>query len=99
MKIKASKTSRGFSRLDFTDLYGTECSLQQSSLAECRTPGASAVWLGCNDADPKVMVSGKGWQPVPLPEGTVCNTRMHLDPTMVKQLIKRLQKWVDTGKF
>jgi hypothetical protein len=36
------KTQRGFERIAFKDLYGAECSLQQSSLATL-----DAIWLGC----------------------------------------------------
>ena len=41
--MKLEKTDRGFSRGDFKDLYGEECSIQESSLAT-----ESAIWLGCN---------------------------------------------------
>lgn len=37
-------TERGFSRIDFDDLYGERCSLQKSSLAT-----EDAIWLGQND--------------------------------------------------
>ena len=39
-------TGRGFEILTFSDRYGVECQLQQSSLAEFEPPGSSAVWLG-----------------------------------------------------
>ena len=39
MKIK--KTARGFERINFIDLHGSKCSLQQSSLAT-----DEAIWLG-----------------------------------------------------
>ena len=41
--IKMEKTERGFLRGEFTDRYGHECSIQESSLAteEC-------IWLGCD---------------------------------------------------
>jgi hypothetical protein len=57
--MKVDHTSRGFQIIEFTDIYGIECSLQQSSLA---TP---AVWLGPNEANPKCLIPGKSWQPVP----------------------------------
>lgn len=38
------KTERGFSRVDFDDLYGDRCSLQKSSLAS-----EDAIWLGQNE--------------------------------------------------
>lgn len=76
------KTIRGFGRIDFLDVNGVACSLQQSSAILGNNyydrPGASAVWLGCNDADPQVL-GPNGWQPVPMPEGYTANMRMHLD--------------------
>ena len=39
-------TNRGFEFIEFKDICGETCSLQQSSIALCATPGASAVWLG-----------------------------------------------------
>ena len=47
---------RGFELLRFSDRYGVQCSLQQSSLAEFEPPGTSAVWLGIND---KEAINGK----------------------------------------
>lgn len=44
MKIKLYKTQRGFLRGDFTDLYGSKCSIQESSLADI-----SALWLGVHE--------------------------------------------------
>jgi hypothetical protein len=38
---KISKTARGFAIKTFTDYYGSECSLQKSSLADI-----DCVWLG-----------------------------------------------------
>jgi len=43
-------TARNFEIINFKDRYHTSCSLQQSSLAESEQPGASAVWLGVDDA-------------------------------------------------
>ena len=73
-------TSRGFERIDFKDHYGVGCSLQASSLAIYATPGTSAVWLGCNDANPRVLVPGQSWQPVKMPADYLADTRM--DPTV-----------------
>ena len=39
-------TERGFEIVEFSDLSRASCSLQQSSLAQYKDPGASAVWLG-----------------------------------------------------
>ena len=39
--LKLTETHRGFALANFTDLYGAECSIQKSSLAEL-----DAIWLG-----------------------------------------------------
>ena len=41
--MKVEKTERGFSIVEFIDLYGKQCSLQESSLAT-----DDAIWLGRN---------------------------------------------------
>lgn len=88
------KTERGFARIDFEDLYGIACSLQKSSLAT-----ADAIWLGCNDADPKVLIAGAGWQPIRMPDEYVANTRMHLSREQVIELLPHLQKFAETGEI
>lgn len=40
-KLKIKRTERGFAIAEFTDLYGSECSIQESSLAT-----EAAIWLG-----------------------------------------------------
>lgn len=42
--MKITTTSRGFRRAEFSDKYGDECSIQESSLAT-----EHAIWLGCNE--------------------------------------------------
>jgi len=91
MTMQLCATSRGFARIEFTDRYGVPCSLQESSLAT-----EAAIWLGCNEADPKHLVSGQGWVPVAMPAEYVANTRMHLTRDQVVELIAVLQRWVDT---
>lgn len=44
LDLKFSRTCRGFKLIEFADLYGQSCSLQQSSLAE-----DDAIWLGANE--------------------------------------------------
>lgn len=90
---KVKKTNRGFPCVDFTDRYGVKCSLQESSLAT-----EAAIWFGCNEASPQVHVNGN-WQPVPLPGGTVCNTRMHLTREMVEELLPYLKRFACTGQI
>ena len=42
--LKLRRTERGFARADFEDLYGSKCSIQQSSLAT-----DDAIWLGVHE--------------------------------------------------
>jgi len=97
-----STTNRGFGIGTFTDLYGVECSLQQSSLAS-----QPAIWLGVNDPNPRIMASDAsmhgihtdqkvGWVPYPMPDEVLCNTRMHLSRDMVKDLAVELLNWLHT---
>lgn len=85
--MKITKTARNFEIIEFKDLYGEPCSLQQSSLAKYVKPGSSAVWLGCmkNSVHP---VTGEQMSP-----------RMHLDRKLVRQLVTRLQHWLKNGSF
>jgi hypothetical protein len=83
-------TQRGFWKVEFTDLYGSECSLQESSLA---TEGA--IWFGINSGgafelkppysknrnDPDVDTGG----------------RMHLSQGQAAALLPLLQHFVETG--
>lgn len=94
MSLVPGQTNRGFTTFRFADRNGVECSLQASSIAT-----ESCIWLGCNKADPQVMVPGHGWAPVPLPEGTVCCTRMHLTQAQVAELLPALTHFVETGEL
>lgn len=47
MKLKLEPTQRGFARADFEDLYGSHCSIQESSLAT-----EAAIWLGVHEGSP-----------------------------------------------
>ena len=87
-----SNTERGFAIARFADLYGIECSAQDSSLAT-----EAALWLGPSAANPKRLVAGKGWQDAPLPDDVSCTTRMHLNEAQARELIVVLQRFVDTG--
>lgn len=99
------KTQRGFSYNKFEDLYGQLCSIQKSSLAT-----KDAIWLGVDDAQPKIMASEAhkvgvdttettGWVPYPIPEEVLLSTRMHLSREQVAELLPILQKFVDTGRI
>lgn len=96
--------------MNFKDHYGVPCSLQASSLAIYCKPGTSAVWLGCDDAQPKIMASDAarlgiktdapcGWIPYPIPDEVLLSTRMHLNREQVAGLIAHLQSWLDRDTF
>lgn len=102
---RVKKTNRGFEIMEFTDLYQCPCSLQQSSLAN-----GQCLWLGTSDAQPKVMAvkagsvgvqttETTGWVSYPIPEDVLLSTRMHLNRRMVKALVHRLNRWLETGSF
>lgn len=95
------KTNRGFTYGDFTDAYGKECSLQESSLAA----EEGHVWFGCDEIELKRFEPGKGWTDVDLrmdgPNGVnhSANTRMHLSQSMVRELLPALQYFAETGRL
>lgn len=106
---KQKKSGRGFPLVEFKDFYDIPCSIQASSLAIYEQPGTSAIWLGCDGAQPKVLASEAakfgvetdqktGWVEYPIPEGVLMTTRMHLDRKQVKALIGHLQTWLDSDK-
>ena len=90
--MKVRKTERGFVVGEFKDSKGCECSLQESSIATER-----AVWLGIDDADPQILLPERGWSIVPFPEGTLFNTRMHLNQKNVQQLLPYLKYFARFG--
>jgi len=91
--MEMKKTERGFSVIEFPDRYGVGCSLQESSADE------PCIWLGPNDANPQMLIPGKGWTPVAFPEDTLFDTRMHLTQEQVKELLPHLKKFVETGSI
>ena len=101
--ITKETTSRGFAIGKFADLYGAECSIQKSSLAN-----DDAIWLGVDNANPQLLASEAeahgivtakttGWIPYPISEDVLLTTRMHLSRDQAAELIPILQKFVDTG--
>jgi hypothetical protein len=92
--VAETKTERGFTLIEFTDRNGVECSLQKSSLAT-----EDAIWLGCNKADPRVLVHNEGWKSIPMPQDFIANTRMHLTREQVSDLMPFLQRFIDTGEL
>jgi hypothetical protein len=73
--MEITHTSRGFELIHFMDRYGLECTLQQSSAADCELPGSSAIWLGAGEE------------------------RMHISREQLKELMRHLWAWVETGSF
>ena len=47
--MKKSKTERGFSFVEFDDIYGQICSIQESSLAT-----RDAIWIGVDNTGPSM---------------------------------------------
>lgn len=90
--MKKDKTTRGFAIIEFKDRNGEDCSIQKSSVAT-----EDCIWIGNNEANPKVLIHGKGWQPVEIPSDVSLNTRMHLSQDQVKELLPILQHFVKTG--
>lgn len=98
LKVKIKTTYRGFALIEFNDLYGTQCSMQKSSLAN-----DEAIWLGIDDADPKIMASktiegGTGWVKYPISEDVSLSTRMHLNRQQAKDLVSLLNVFIETGE-
>lgn len=91
--MKITKTNRNFDIIDFTDSYGTECSLQKSSLAF-----EDRIWLGTNDGKPQIQTP-EGFKPYTLPDKVLLSTRMHLTRKQVKQLLPFLKKFAKTGEL
>lgn len=94
--MEKSTTNRGFEYIEFTDDYGQKCSIQESSSVTPR------IWIGVNDANPRVMASDAeklgietdqttGWIPFPIPDQVLLTTRMHLSKQGLRQLIDQLE--------
>ena len=108
MRIKTSKTARGFGLVEFTDTKGASCSIQKSSAA-CE----DCIWFGIDDADPQIMArdairlglkpeeggeKDNGWVPFAVPGEVLFTTRMHLNREQVKAILPILKQFVKTGK-
>lgn len=97
MKIKNDVTVRGFRINKFVDLSGSECSIQESSLAT-----DYAIRIGMTEAKPiitakKLRDDLTGCINYPVPDDVSIQSMMHLNREQVKELIPILQKFVDTG--
>ena len=97
--MEVGATQRGFELIEFDDLYGVKCSLQQSSLAT-----EDALWFGPTDAEPKIMASktsegGTGWVPYQISDDVMLSTRAHLSRPMAEQLVAHIQIWLQSGSL
>ena len=90
--IELDQTERGFSLGNFKDANGVECSIQDSSVAT-----EPMLWLGPNGPNPKVLVFNEGWVPAEIPDGIECTTRMHLTSDQCVELVKVLNRFIETG--
>lgn len=105
-ELTIGKTERGFVVIAFTDSYDTPCSLQKSSVADYE-----AVWLGVNEADPKIKARDaarlglpthgqiNGWVAYHVPEEVLMTTRMHLTQKQVIALLPYLIKFAAEGEL
>lgn len=57
---------------------------QPCSIQESSLATQAAIWLGCDEG---LHAEGR------------CMARMHLDRKLVKELIRRMQTWLDTGEL
>jgi len=100
-----TRTNRGFRLYKFSDRDGYKCSLQKSSIAT-----EHCVWLGIDDAEPKVLHSDAkkvgvdtdkdcGWVDYPIPEEVLLNTRLHLTQQQARAVAKQLFYFAETGEL
>lgn len=97
MQLQQTTTDRGFSLIEFKDLYENRCSIQESSIIDI-----PAIWLGVTNANPQIMAEktpagGVGWVPYGIPNDVLLTTRMHLTQEQVRDLLPVLQHFADTG--
>lgn len=92
--MKRTESARGFALYHFKDRYNQRCSIQKSSIGT-----EHCIWLGTDDADPKILIPGKGWTPYPFLEDVLFSTRMHLSQKQVKKLLPILERFVKTGEI
>jgi len=110
---EVEQTHRGFDVIHFDDGNGERCSVQCSSAIDdteqgLNQPGSSFLWIGPDDANPKIMASKAamhgvkttattGWVPYPVPDEVLMNTRMHLHREHVQELVQVLNRWLESG--
>ena len=102
------KNERGFEMQHFSDDYGIDCSIQESSAVEAH------IWLGVHR--PRVYIAYKdakaagldlkkdypetndyGVCTIPIPEKAIIESRMHLNRTQARELAKKLNYFARTG--
>lgn len=107
--MQTRENARGFEIAEFVDTHGVGCSIQQSS-AIGPEGTASFLWIGPNQANPRIMASQAakhgvetteitGWVPFPVPDGVLMNTRMHVDRKQVEDIVAHLMTWLRTGSL
>lgn len=113
--MDVTTTNRGFELIQFRDGNGKQCSIQQSSAIDSTAdglvfPGSSYLWIGVDDASPRIMASEAaehgvattettGWVSFPVPKNVLMTTRMHIPRDQVPDIIATLQRWYDTGSL
>jgi len=94
----AELSDRGFKGGKFTDRYGEQCSISESSICAVEGDGEGwCIWLGVDKPICTQLIPGKGWTDVPIPEDALHTGRMHLSQRQVGELIPHLQYFVETG--
>lgn len=106
------KTNRGFELNHFTDDYGIDCSIQESSAVEPH------IWLGVHNPDIRIMYKDRDklldinklkkdypecneyvWCTMNIPKEAFINSRMHLNIEQAKQLVEELEYFIKTGRL
>jgi hypothetical protein len=115
---ESSRTNRGFEKVVFKDEYGKACYIQESSRAVCENDDGTVddplgwIWMGIENAEPKIMKRDAlklgmplppgevtGWTSFPIPDEVLLTTQMHLNEKQVRGLIARLNIWLETGRI
>jgi hypothetical protein len=93
---------RGFFLGKFKDRYGSECSLQESSI--CASEGH--VWFGMDNPDLKYFIPHQGWNNVseeefksflPKDAQPLLSSRMHLSQSDIENLLPSLMYFTKRG--
>ena len=94
--MEKKATNRGFYLYEFEDLYGENCSLQESSLAT-----TEAIWLGVDDPKLTIFESENMGKYITskMPENFSVSSRMHLSRKQVEEILPILTKFVETGEI